>query len=596
MNYDEIKEQYEHLVVEDNTRLAALKKQIFTIGTIRLAVALATGLGIYGVWNDMQLAGIIFFAGLALFLILAKFHDRLFRKKQYLELKIENTFNELKALGYDFSAFDGGSEFTSSTHSYATDLDLFGTRSLFQSLNRTVTLSGKKYLAESLLDPLREKDLIVERQEAIDELSQDQHLIDHFRATGQMSDNLNTENIAISRLSDRSLRSTFWRITPVLYPILFVSMIVLCACEIIPSALFIIFWMAMIPISLIPTSQINQKLDSLTKKQQTIDSYTKLLQIVEDRKFESKHLNDLQKNIREPESAYQSIKGLNRLVHNAGLSLTFLGILFFNPVLSWNVMYAIRIENWIKKRSLSFGSWTDTIGRFDSLLSLARFKYNHPDYIFPRVSDNFAYEAKAMGHPLINRDTCVRNDIDIATRPFFMVVTGANMAGKSTYLRTVGINLTLACVGSVVCAERMNFYPFQLVTNLRTSDSLNDNESYFFAELKRLKMIIDRLESGEELFIILDEILKGTNSEDKQRGSLALMKQLVSMNGNGIIATHDLELGNLETEFPRAVRNYRFEADITDNELTFSYRMQAGVARNMNACFLMKKMGIAGLD
>lgn len=596
MNYHEIKEQYEHLIVEDNTRLTALKKQIFTIGTIRLAIALATAMGIYWAWNDMQLAGIIFVAGLALFLILAKFHDRLFRKKQYFELKIDNTCNELKALGYDFSAFDAGNEFASATHSYANDLDLFGKRSLFQSLNRTVTLSGKKHLAQSLLDPLSEKDSIGDRQEAIDELSQDQHLIDHFRATGQMAESLNTENIAIGRLSDRPLRSTFWRITPVLYPILFVSMIVFCACEIIPSALFIIFWMAMIPISLIPTNKINQKLDSLTKKQQTIDSYTKLLQIVEDRQFKSKYLNDLQNNIREPESAYQSIKVLNKLVHNAGLSLTFLGLIFFNPVLSWNVMYAIRIENWIKKRSLSFSNWTDTIGRFDSLLSFARFKHNHPDYVFPQISTSFAYQAQAMGHPLINRNVCVRNDIDITSRPYFMVVTGANMAGKSTYLRTVGINLTLASAGSVVCAEQMNFYPFQLVTNLRTSDSLNDNESYFFAELKRLKMIIDRLESGEELFIILDEILKGTNSEDKQRGSLALMKQLVSMNGNGIIATHDLELGNLETEFPEAVRNYRFEADITDNELTFSYRMQAGVARNMNACFLMKKMGITGLD
>lgn len=596
MNYDEIKEQYEHLIVDDNTRLTALKKQIFTIGTIRLGIALATAMGIYWVWNDMQLAGIIFVAGLALFLILAKFHDRLFRKKQYFELKIDNTCNELKALGYDFSAFDAGNEFASATHSYANDLDLFGKRSLFQSLNRTVTLSGKKHLAQSLLNPLSEKDSIGERQKAIEELSQDQHLIDHFRATGQMAENLNTENIAIGQLSDRPLRSTFWRITPVLYPILFVSMIVFCACEIIPSALFIIFWMAMIPISLIPTKKINQKLDSLTKKQQTIDSYTKLLQIVEDRKFDSKYLNDLQKNIREPESAYQSIKVLNKLVHNAGLSLTFLGLLFFNPVLSWNVMYAIRIENWIKKRSLSFSNWTDTIGRFDSLLSFARFKYNHPDYVFPQISTSFAYQAQAMGHPLINRNVCVRNDIDITSRPYFMVVTGANMAGKSTYLRTVGINLTLACAGSVVCAGQMNFYPFQLVTNLRTSDSLNDNESYFFAELKRLRMIIDRLESGEELFIILDEILKGTNSEDKQRGSLALMKQLVAMNGNGIIATHDLELGNLETEFPEAVRNYRFEADITDNELTFSYRMQPGVARNMNACFLMKKMGIAGLD
>ena len=196
---------------------------------------------------------------------------------------------------------------------------------------------------------------------------------------------------------------------------------------------------------------------------------------------------------------------------------------------------------------------------------------------------------------MIHRDICVRNDVNISKSPFFLVITGANMAGKSTYLRTIGINHTLACAGAPVCAEQLTFYPGRLVTNLRTADSLADNESYFFAELKRLKMIIDRLQSGEELFIILDEILKGTNSEDKQKGSLALMKQLIALNGNGIIATHDLVLGNLESEYPDNVKDYRFEADITNDNLTFSYKIREGVAQNMNACFLMKKMGITGL-
>ena len=170
------------------------------------------------------------------------------------------------------------------------------------------------------------------------------------------------------------------------------------------------------------------------------------------------------------------------------------------------------------------------------------------------------------------------------------------MAGKSTYLRTVGVNSLLACMGAPVWADEMEIYPARLVTSLRTSDSLTDNESYFFAELKRLKLIIDKLEAGEELFIILDEILKGTNSMDKQKGSFALIKQFMSMNANGIIATHDLLLGTLIEAFPENIRNYCFEADITNNELTFSYRMRNGVAQNMNACFLMKKMGIAVID
>ena len=170
------------------------------------------------------------------------------------------------------------------------------------------------------------------------------------------------------------------------------------------------------------------------------------------------------------------------------------------------------------------------------------------------------------------------------------------MAGKSTYLRTVGINYLLACVGTPVWARSMTLYPARLVTSLRTSDSLTDNESYFFAELKRLKLIIDKLNAGEELFIILDEILKGTNSADKQKGSLALIKQFMLLHANGIIATHDLMLGTLVNLFPKDIRNHCFEAEIANNELTFSYQIKDGVAQNMNACFLMKKMGIAIID
>lgn len=167
------------------------------------------------------------------------------------------------------------------------------------------------------------------------------------------------------------------------------------------------------------------------------------------------------------------------------------------------------------------------------------------------------------------------------------------MAGKSTYLRTVGVNLVLAGMGAPVCATRMRFTPIQLMTSLRTTDSLNEHESYFFAELKRLKQLIERLQAGERLFVILDEILKGTNSVDKQKGSLALVEQLLQYGANGLIATHDLQLGTLAERFPHQVSNFCFDADIVEDELHFTYRMRPGVAQHMNACFLMRKMGIS---
>jgi len=295
-------------------------------------------------------------------------------------------------------------------------------------------------------------------------------------------------------------------------------------------------------------------------------------------------------------SASEAIRKLKSHHSNLGQSVVFPVFLILNPFLLWNVRYACKVEKWILEHKDHIGRWFDAIGKFDAFVSLSFYTYNHPDYAFPEITDFFVFEGKGLGHPLIKRDICVRNDVLLPKKPYFLVVTGANMAGKSTYLRTIGINHIMACAGMPVCAESLKIFPGKLVTNLRTADSLADNESYFFAELKRLKMIIDRLKSDEELFIILDEILKGTNSEDKQKGSFALMRQLLALNGNGVIATHDLLLGKLEQEYPDNVKNYRFEADIKSDHLIFSYKLKEGIAQNMNASFLMKKMGITGLD
>jgi DNA mismatch repair ATPase MutS len=331
----------------------------------------------------------------------------------------------------------------------------------------------------------------------------------------------------------------------------------------------------------------------LDKKTAILDACSQLFGIMENEPAEAELLKLYRKNVNEnTHQVSQAVSRLKSDLNNLALSAQFPLIVIFNPFLLWNVNYVIRIEEWIQMHRSDINRWFRVLAGYDALVSMSVFAYNHPGYVFPEASDSFVFKGEKLGHPLIHRDSCVRNEVVMQSKPYFLVVTGANMAGKSTYLRTVGINLVLACTGMPVCAESLLFYPYQLVTNLRTADSLADNESYFFAELKRLQLIINRLQSGEELFIILDEILKGTNSEDKQKGSLALMRQLVRLNGAGIIATHDLELGKLEQEFPRQVKDYCFEADIKDNRLSFSYRLREGVAQNMNACFLMKQMGI----
>lgn len=597
MTIEQLKKYYIDLIGEEKIKLAKIKKTIFQIGTIRLLVVLICIVICYAFWGNTTNVLMSIGFSVVIFLFLLKYHNRLFTKRKYYELQIKNAEDELKSIDYDFSAFDGASDKINGNHSFSLDLDIFGNNSFFQSLNRTVTNCGRNKLADMILYPSESKEDITARQEAIKDLARKPKLQAHFRAIGQMSEtnDLNIDIFSEQFLSAGSYSQTFWRFTPYIVPLFALIVVLLYIFDVIPSVLFSTAWIILIGFSAIPLKKIKNKMDFLQKKLESLQTYSNLFKIVESESFDSDLLKKIQGQVKNPLLASSSIAQLKNYSDNLFQSFTLPGIFFLNPVMMWNIIYSLKIELWIEKNKNSVSEWFETIALFDSLVSFSIFAYNHPDYVYPEVTDTFVFEGKDLGHPMLNRDICVCNDVNIAKHPFFLVVTGANMAGKSTYLRTIGLNHTLACIGAPVYASSLRFYPSRLVTNLRTSDSLADNESYFFAELKRLKMIIDRLQSGEQLFIILDEILKGTNSEDKQKGSIALMKQLVSLNGNGIIATHDLVLGELENEYPDAVKNYRFEADIKNEHLSFTYKIREGVAQNMNACFLMKKMGITGL-
>lgn len=597
MTLEEIKNSYKSLISNEKITLSKLKKEIFQVGTIRLIIVLVCIAICYIMWSNTSIVLICIGISIILYLFFMKYHNKLFLKKRYRELLISNAENELKGIDYDFSAFDGAVEKADPNHSYSVDLDLFGNHSFFQSINRTVTLFGRDRLADTLLYPFEKKADIIAQQEAIKGLSQKPKLLNHFRAIGQMeeTEGLNIHYFSQQFMQTKLLSGSVWRYFTYIAPVSSIIVLIMAIIGIIPFALLGLLWTFFFALSLIVLKDIKAKLNLFEKRIETLETYSNLFKIIETEKFDSPLLKKLQNKINEGQSASDAIHQLKSLSNNLDQSSNILGLMILNPFFFWNVVYSIKIEKWIMLHKDNVANWFKVLAKVDSLVSFGIFAYNNQNYCYPEVSDTFTFEGKDLGHPMINRCVCVHNNVTIAKQPFFLVVTGANMAGKSTYLRTVGINMTLACAGAPVCASSLKFYPYKLVTNLRTSDSLSDNESYFFAELKRLKMIIDRLQSGEQLFIILDEILKGTNSEDKQKGSIALMRQLVSLNGNGIIATHDLVLGRLEQEFPNAIKNYCFEADIKDEQLSFTYKIREGVAQNMNASFLMKKMGITGL-
>lgn len=233
------------------------------------------------------------------------------------------------------------------------------------------------------------------------------------------------------------------------------------------------------------------------------------------------------------------------------------------------------------------------LGQVDAFISLGNFSFNNSSYIFPSVSEEtIIFSASKLGHPLIKSSERVSNDFDIPGNGSIYIITGANMAGKSTFLRTMAINYILAMAGAPVCANSLNFRPVKLFTSMRTSDSLSNHESYFYAELKRLRLLKTHVDNSEPVFFILDEILKGTNSLDKTLGSKLFIKRLIESGGTGLVATHDISLSEMEAEYPGKIYNKCFEVEIDGENIRFDYILRDGVTHKMNAALLMKQMGI----
>ena len=578
-------------------QLQQVKKQIFRISMLRLALFIAGIAGLYFFFNQTTLLIICICLTFLPLFILVKIHNRFFIRKEWRETQARIIQEELQALSGDYSSFEDGKEYVNPEHPYSFDLDIFGRCSLFQSINRTCTFFGKNRLAKWLQNHLHEKTSIEKRQEMVREISEHTLFREQFRVAGLVHHGQSSDGEKIQAWSQSPaqylhagwVKAFIWGV-PVINSLLLITSLAGWTSFSWLGLSFGIF--LVLSFGIIKRATYIQ--ETYGKQLKSLNGYARLIALAKAENWKSAGMQELMErfnlNGQSPIQALQQLsKELDRLDlrNNQFLYVLLEGSIFFQ------LQEIVRIERWKARYGQHISKWLETVGELDALCSLGTFAYNHPQYTYPELTEKpFCFLATQMGHPLMPASQCVKNDATIPSRPFFLIITGANMAGKSTYLRTIGVNYLLACIGAPVCCERLKLYPNQLITSLRTSDSLSDNESYFFAELKRLKRIIDLLNQGQQLFIILDEILKGTNSMDKQKGSFDLIRQFMQLKANGIIATHDLLLGSLIKQFPEEIRNYCFEADIKENELTFSYKLREGVAQNMNACFLMKKMGI----
>ena len=569
---------------------STLKKKLSISSTLRFLTFLGIIFGIYLFFGNISAMLLVVGIGIIVFIYLVLKHSDLQYNFDLNKTLISINKTELNVLKRDYLNLDDGSEFLNPKHSYSYDIDLFGKGSFFQYCNRTVTVEGKNELFSELTS--NTISAITEKQSGIKELSEKPIWRQHFSAIASL---VKVEHPA-KEITDwihnyKIVLPTYFKYLPAVFSVLSLILIVTLGLQLIPEIILLLWLFIGLGISGFYVKKVNELSRNTDNAKDTFKQYHKLLNEIENTTFTSEILKNKQLEIQTDSKKASAIfkeysKLLDALDQRNNVIIAVLGNGFFLR----DLHQVYKIEKWIATYKTKVEQWFKVIAFFDAQNSLANFTFNHPNYFFPEIkNNNNVIKATNLGHTLLKEAQRIDNDFTIKNQQFF-IVTGANMAGKSTFLRTVSLSIVMANVGLPVCAEHFEYSPIKLITSMRTSDSLVEDESYFFSELKRLKFIVDEIEN-DDYFIILDEILKGTNSTDKAIGSKKFVQKLVASNSTGIIATHDLSLCEIEKELID-VKNYYFDAEIINDELNFDYQLKDGICKNMNASFLLKKMKI----
>ncbi|NII85518.1 MULTISPECIES: MutS-related protein [unclassified Pedobacter] len=502
--------------------------------------------------------------------------------------------NEWNILNGAANGYDHGKAFESELHPYTSDLDIFGTSSLFALINRCSTKSGNKLLAKNFAEKST-SDKILRRQEAIKEITDKIAETYSFRANlhGYDPDKIEQIKIQLKHQLGAQLefvKSSFLKFYVKMVP--YISIVLILAALLISGA----FWKVLALLVVIHIgwnvllgSKINKVFYSFGGSSNLLNGYASAILWTENQNWKSSYTLDLLDS-KIPVS--KEIKGLTKIIENfdARLNIIVGGVL--NALLLWDLKCCINLDIWYKSSSKDVISALDHLGDFEELISLATTAYNQPDWAFPVLSDGFSLSGIQIGHPLINENLRVSNDFHLEAKPTVDIVTGSNMAGKSTFLRTLGINMVLAYAGAPVCAETMQLSVFSINTYMRIKDSLNESTSTFKAELNRLKMILDNVVKDKDTFVLIDEMLRGTNSRDKYLGSKVFIQKLIAEKTPALFATHDLQLADLIIDHSETVRNFHFDIQITAGEMKFDYLLKLGPCKTFNAAILLKEIGL----
>jgi MutS domain V len=531
---------------------------------------------------------------LGIFFFFIRLYDKLQSQAAFFTELAKLNQNEIDFLNGKPSVYGDGKEFTDPHHPYSYDLDIFGEGGLFPYVNRTSTAFGKDALANALLHP--DKKNIRERQEAIQELSRQLDFRQHLQAHGTLLDTKEKELQQLKawlKVEPRFTNKALYYVL-MLFPIATIGSLTYYLMTEESSFLNAFYYLFVVNLVLAGAfaKKISSQLSVSTSVTKILEQFAGQLKQIESQSFQSPLLQRLKDGLKTSNiPASKSIAKLASLFNYLETIINLVVSILLNGLFLFHVHILFALEKWKQQNAGQIMPWLQLLGETEALNSFANLSFNNKTFCQPQVSEEETLVGVNMGHPLIQIGKRINNSISFAEHRI-VILTGSNMSGKSTFLRTLGINLVLARAGSNVCADQFSFYPYEVHVSMRISDSLQDSESFFYAELKRLQSIIVQLQAGDKTFVILDEILRGTNSNDKHNGTVGLIHKLVTAHACGIIATHDLTVSKLEQESHGYISNKCFESEIINDELIFDYKLKDGVCTKLSASFLMKKMGV----
>ena len=592
---------YQENIQKTQQEVAALNRQVNTNSLLRLAVILGGGALLFVLFQTYNVTYVLLcsVAIMISFFYLVFRQARLERNRDEKLAFLRVNENEVGLMNGQKNRYDNGKGYDDAKHPYLSDLDIFGQHSLFEKINRCATQDGNDTLAAWLKSPANHQE-ILDRQDAVRELASDVAFNQQMQTKllFNLGSKVNLRSYLEEYFKGKSMEfgNAFMKMYCMIAPVLIVGGILFSVFVqnimgyVILLALIHLFWaMAM-------AGRVSLFSNRIDKIGATMMAYSGAIKLIEERSFTAKLNTDLQQRLTTGDNQKLSVAlhALGKLIDKLDARNNLLVGALLNMLMLWDFRQVLAIVDWKKNYEQDTLEAFEVMAHYEALLSLAIVSVNHPEWANPIIKANPQEDriaATDIEHPLIPSGQSVANDYT-AENHRIALVTGSNMAGKSTFLRTIGINAVLAYAGSVVCAESFSLPIYRLVTYMRIKDDLSESTSTFKAELDRMKFILGIVEVADDSFFLIDEMLRGTNSVDKYLGSKAIIKKLLGMNGKGMVATHDLQLSKLAEEYPNDLVNYHFDIQVKDGEMLFDYKLKDGECKVFNASMLLKGIGV----